>query len=100
MADPPTAGDPERSRLAWRCRRGMKELDALLLAWLQGAYDSAGAEDRARFAALLVLPDPLLLRYLTGVERPADAALSALIDTISTIMSDRRSGGGAGTFAA
>jgi len=100
----PAAADPERSRLAWRCRRGMKELDLLLLAWLESAYDSAGADERARFIALLALPDPQLVRYLTGAERPEDAALATLIDAMATIMSARMSarasGGGSGTFAA
>ncbi|MGH8207641.1 MAG: succinate dehydrogenase assembly factor 2 [Steroidobacteraceae bacterium] len=86
------AADPQRSRLVWRCRRGMKELDLLLLAWLESAYDSAGADERACFAALLELPDPQLVRYLTMKERPADAALAGLVATIAGIMSARRAG--------
>jgi antitoxin CptB len=89
------AADPERSRLSWRCRRGMRELDLLLLAWLEGAFDTASGEERACFAALLELPDPQLARYLTAAERPEDAGLATLIDAIAAIMSARRSG----TFA-
>ena len=29
--------DAEQGRLAWRCRRGMKELDLLLTGYLQGS---------------------------------------------------------------
>ncbi len=73
----------------------MKELDLLLLAWLEGAFDTASGAERAQFAALLELPDPQLARYLTATERPADAGLARLIDAIADIMSARRSG----TFA-
>jgi antitoxin CptB len=98
---PGLAVDRQRSRLSWRCRRGMKELDLLLLAWLESAFDGAGAEQQARFAALLELPDPQLARYLTGAERPEDAGLAALIEAIAGIMSAKAAGsaGGSGTFA-
>src|SRR5665213_2142748 len=78
-----SARDPERSRLIWRCRRGMKELDLLLLRWIESDYAAAGPERRALFAALLELPDPQLVRYLTGAERPEHEPLAALIEAIA-----------------
>jgi antitoxin CptB len=67
----------DRSRLAWRCRRGTKELDLLLLGWLGRHFDSATAAQRARFAALLELPDPDLARYLLAARQPLEADLAA-----------------------
>ena len=66
----------DRSRLAWRCRRGSKELDLLLLGWLARHFESATAEQRARFAALLELPDPELARYLLTAAHPLEADLA------------------------
>jgi len=66
----------DRSRLAWRCRRGSKELDLLLLGWLARHFESATAEQRARFAALLELPDPELARYLLAAAHPLKADLA------------------------
>ena len=43
-------------RLAWRCRRGMKELDLLLGGWLRQNYAQASAAERA----------PGSLRHSTG----------------------------------
>ena len=43
----------ELKRLRWRCRRGMKELDHLLLRWLEREWPAAGDERRAAFGALL-----------------------------------------------
>ena len=80
----------DRPRLAWRCRRGMKELDLLLAGWLDTRFERASAEQRREFEALLELPDPLLARYLLGGQRPERSDLAALIECIrgdSRIMS-------------
>ena len=60
------------SRLRWRCRRGMRELDVLLERYLQERYPSAPAPEQQAFEALLDLPDPQLFAYLTGRETPTD----------------------------
>ena len=72
----------ERSLLAWRCRRGVKELDLLLLRWLERSFEAATAEQRAGFAALLELSDPELACYLLGSERPQQAALRAAVAAV------------------
>ncbi len=79
-----TALDANRSRLAWRCRRGIKELDLLLENWLLKHFETATDEQRARFASLLELPDPELAGYLLGALRPgpAEAALAAAIAAV------------------
>jgi antitoxin CptB len=74
--------DAEFSRLKWRCRRGMKELDVLLLRWLESGWAEADAGRRDAFTWLLEQPDPDLADWLIGGLRPADAARSALVDDI------------------
>jgi len=44
----------------------MRELDALLLQYLEAGYLPAGQAERAAFARLLELPDPDLFGYLVG----------------------------------
>jgi antitoxin CptB len=66
----------DRARLTWRCRRGTKELDLLLLGWLTRHFDTATAEQRARFASLLEMPDPELARFLLGASHPLAADLA------------------------
>ena len=51
-------------RLRWQCRRGMRELDDLLLHYLDDRYARAGGEEKAAFESLLALPDPELIGYL------------------------------------
>ena len=82
MSDDLISESESRSRLAWRCRRGTKELDLLLLGWLARCFDSATAPERAAFAALLELPDPELADCLLGVQRPLDARLAGAVAAI------------------
>ena len=69
----------EQARLRWRCRRGMRELDALLQAFLTDTYPALPDADKARFAALLELPDPDLSAYLLGRDVPADPEVRRLL---------------------
>jgi antitoxin CptB len=75
-AAPPPA---DVGRLAWRCRRGMKELDLLLNQYLAQRWPQAEAAERAAFEHLLELPDPLLAAYLMQRETPADPTLQPLL---------------------
>lgn len=69
-------------RLRWRCRRGMKELDVLLVRWLERRYAGADAATRAVFERLLELPDPDLNAWFLGRARPAEPDVAALVDDI------------------
>jgi antitoxin CptB len=57
--------DPEMSRLRWRCRRGMRELDMLLLDYVENRYQQAGEDEQRAFRHLLTTPDPDILDLLT-----------------------------------
>ncbi len=72
----------EAAKLRWRCRRGMRELDAILKNFLAATYDSLDDADKARFSGLLELPDPELHAYLVGRNSPADEPLERLLDRI------------------
>lgn len=69
-------------QLAWRCRRGMRELDVLLGAYLARRYPYATTEDRQRFEELLEASDERLWRYLCQNQAPEDAGLAALVEQI------------------
>ena len=70
--------DVESRKLLWRCRRGMKELDFLLLRYLKEHHGGAGTEELAAFAEFLELPDPDLARYLIAGDVPNDPRHAAL----------------------
>jgi antitoxin CptB len=54
----------ELARLKWQCRRGTKELDLLLMDYLENQYHKADAGQKKRFAELLNLEDADLLANL------------------------------------
>lgn len=74
----------QQSRLKWQCRRGMRELDDLLLRYLQGHYDDAPESDKQAFHALLELSDPELMSYLLQKQPPA-----AELERVVAIILDR-----------
>jgi antitoxin CptB len=71
-----------KSKLNWQCRRGMKELDALLTGYLNERYDDAPEAEKAAFRALLELPDPDLVGYLLQRQVPESEALAGVVEYI------------------
>ena len=55
-----------KSRLRWRCRRGMKELDVLMGGFLERHFDELGASLQAAFAELVEQPDPTIADWIWG----------------------------------
>ena len=72
----------ERSRLLWRCRRGARELDALLTPFAEQQYESMPTSQRAALDRLLKRQDPEILDWLLNRTRPDEPELGALIDAI------------------
>ena len=72
----------DRQRVAWRCRRGMKELDLILNAWLVDCWPTAGVAEKAQFERFLELPDPVIAAYLLGRDAPDDPPTRALIEQL------------------
>ena len=57
----------------------MKELDALLTAYLETRYDKAGDAEKAAFRALLDLPDPDLVGYLLQRQVPESEDITSVV---------------------
>jgi len=75
----------ELGRLRWRCRRGMRELDEMLLRFLEHDYPQAPAEERDAFARILELQDPEIFGYLLGRESPVEASSRNVIARIRRV---------------
>ena len=88
----PVPLDAQRGRLAWRCRRGMKELDLLLTGYLRDRWQQAAAHERATFERILELPDPLLAAYLMQREAAPDPDLESLLAILRGQVAGRLSG--------
>lgn len=76
---------PEIKRLRWRCRRGMRELDQLMLRYLDRRWPAADDAERSLFLRLLDTEDDKLWRWFMGRERPEDATLDAIVTLIADL---------------
>jgi antitoxin CptB len=85
----PTSGAPgkeqELKRLRWRCRRGMRELDQLLVRWLDREWAQSSDGEREVFLRLLESEDDRLWRWFLGHEAAPDDALASLVQRIRTL---------------
>lgn len=72
----------EESRLRWQCRRGMRELDELLLRYLEQRYPVANADEKAAFRGVLALSDPELNAYLLQRQKPDSESFANVISHI------------------
>lgn len=72
------------SRLRWLCRRGTREMDLLLLRFLEQGYPHLNPGEKTLFGALLDETDPDLYAWLTGQSEPANPDYLPLISKINS----------------
>ena len=72
----------ERSRLLWRCRRGLRELDLILQKFLAQHYADLSLEDKQLFDEFLDHSDNDLLSWLMGRSQPSNTAMARLVAQI------------------
>jgi len=60
----------------------MKELDLLLVRYLEEEYPLASSADRDAFARILDLQDPQLFGYLVGRDSPTDSGVRHVLARI------------------
>lgn len=74
-----------RSQLEWLCRRGTRELDLLLHAYLDAGFERADPLEHAAFRRLLECPDPQLQDWLYGRSSAPEPELDALVAKIRAL---------------
>lgn len=74
--------DVTLKRLYWHSRRGMWELDLLLIPFLQHRYSELGEADQTAFRALIEEEDQDLFVWLMRREWPQDEALCRVVKMI------------------
>lgn len=74
--------DIEYKRLIWHSRRGMLELDVLMLPFVKEVYPSLAEEDQARYRQLIECEDNDLFAWFMQRSRPEDPELARIVDLI------------------
>ena len=74
--------DVELNRLYWHSRRGMLELDVLLVPFVQEVYATLDADDQARYRKLLECEDQDMFGWFMQREEPEDPDLKRMVKMI------------------
>ena len=69
----------ELSKIRWRCRRGTKELDHLLLSYFKNHYQDANESEKASFEEILSLQDPVLIEMFADPQCIQDKNMQQII---------------------
>lgn len=72
----------ELNRLRWRSRRGMLELDLLLLPFFDDVFRQLPDAEQTAFIRLLEQEDPDLLQWFSRKSVPEDQELGQLVEKI------------------
>ena len=70
------------NRLFWHSRRGMRELDLLLVPFVQEAYPALSSEDQLLYEAFLRLEDQDLYNLLLQRVEATEPGLQRIIDLV------------------
>ena len=72
----------EFNRLFWHSRRGMLELDVLLVPFLKEAYNNLDSEDQKRYRDLLQCEDTELFSWFMQKAVPEDPDQARIVKII------------------
>ena len=89
-ATPEAITAAEVRRLRWQCRRGMLELDHLLMPFLEHGYSALDAAGRADFNRLLGQQDQDLSDWFMSRRVPEDPRMHRLIRHIVEVVAAAR----------
>ncbi len=70
------------NKVLWACRRGMLELDLVLLPFVENVYPTLAEEDKNLFYTLLDQEDQDLFVWFMKREDPEDKELYRIVDII------------------
>jgi antitoxin CptB len=79
-----TNKDIEQRRLAWRCRRGLLELDIVLQRFIAQHFYALSIDELTAFDSLLQLPDNEFWDLLQNKSMAKDSAQLTIINKLST----------------
>lgn len=86
MTIPDQAEEDNMGRLRWKCRRGMLELDDMLIRFVEQGYQMLTPDQQELFVDLLEEEDQQLLDWLMANAVPADQPTESLVGRIRDLL--------------
>ena len=74
----------EKNRLFWSSRRGMLELDLILLPFLDNIYPTLAQTDKESYWQLLACEDQDMFAWFMRREDPQNTQLQRIVDLVRT----------------
>lgn len=74
--------EDNRSRLLWRCRRGIREMDIVLQEFLNQSYDTLSDAEKISFSKLLNEADLDILNWIMEKDEPENDGVKNIIKLI------------------
>ncbi|OOH89292.1 hypothetical protein BMT54_06905 [Pasteurellaceae bacterium 15-036681] len=71
-----------RFKIEWECRRGMRELDKMIMPFYQNHFDSLTEAQQTTFVEMLGYTDPELFRWFMNQLPAPTSELQAMVDLI------------------
>ncbi|WP_025738747.1 succinate dehydrogenase assembly factor 2 [Salinivibrio socompensis] len=72
----------DKARIRWACRRGMLELDVLVMPYFEACFDALNEDEKQDFVAFLENADPDLFTWLMGHGKPDDPKMKSVVDKV------------------
>ncbi len=72
----------DRARVKWACRRGMLELDVILMPFFDMCFDELNDQEKNEFVDLLACDDPDLFAWFMGYQECQQPTLKAMVEKI------------------
>lgn len=73
---------PNKKQLEWQCRRGMLELDVILMPFLERHFELLDVNTQQAFVALLKEADPDIYTWIMGFGKCEQLELLDIIQVI------------------
>ena len=80
----------DESRLLWRCRRGARELDSILVPYGLARIHTMSASEKSNLGLLLDQQDPDLMDWFLGRRAPADSSIAEVIREVLDFNDDTK----------
>ena len=74
--------DDDLRRLSWQCRRGIKEVEVLLVPFFERYFQGLEPADQATFVQLLEQQDVELFEWFTQRSKSENADYQAMVELI------------------
>ena len=71
-----------KKKILWQCRRGLWELDAILIPFVERNFDDLDSENKALFIELLSYEDIEVFDLLVNKTNPKDKKMKPLVELI------------------